>query len=101
MALAVAGCAGNHEFQRIDALRREPAWPKIRATAEIEVARKERNTDWSHSAYYTPEQHTNDVWVVIASGAYPLNAMGDSINIVIRDDGEVVSYAPRMSFHPK
>ena len=51
--------------------------------------------------YYAPEQHTNGVWVVVASGAYPHNRLGDSIDMVIRDDGEVISYAPRMSSHPK
>lgn len=98
--LAVS-CAGNREAQRVDTLKRDPNWPKIHATAEMEVARKEGNTDWSNSAYYIPKQHTNGVWVVVAAGAYPLNRMGDSITLVVRDSGEVVSYAPRWSQHPK
>jgi hypothetical protein len=97
----VTGCAGNQELQRIDALRRQPAWPAIRAAAETEVARREGNTEWSHSAYYAPQQHTNGVWAVVASGSYPLNRLGDSIDMLIRDSGEVVSYAPRMSSHPR
>ena len=101
LAVIATGCAGNRELQRIDALRRDPAWPKIRAAAEMEVARKEGNTDWSHSAYYEPEQHTNGVWVVVASGAYPLNRLGDSIDMNIREDGQVVSYSPRQPDHPK
>jgi len=101
VAVIAAGCAGNREFERIDALRRDPAWPKIRAAAEMEVARKEGNTNWSYRAYYLPEQHTNGVWVVVASGAYPLDRLGDSIDIIIRDDGQIVSYSPRQSSHPK
>jgi hypothetical protein len=72
LALAI-GCASKKEFERIDALRRDPAWPAIRAAAEIEIARREGNTQWSHSAYYAPRQHTNSVWVVVASGTYPNN----------------------------
>jgi hypothetical protein len=102
LVLLLAGCASNKEFERADALRREPEWPAIRAAAEMEVARREGNTEWSHSAYYAPEQHTNGVWVVIASGAYPLNKLGDSIDMLVRDSGEVFSYAPRSSTsHPK
>src|SRR5436190_20506164 len=96
-ALFATGCASHRAGQRIDALRREPGWPAIHATAEMEVARREGNTQWSHSAYYSPQQHTNGVWVVVASGAYPLNTLGDSIDILIRDGGEVISYSPRMS----
>ena len=99
--LFVVGCAGNRHLQHIDALRRDPSWPTIRAAAETEVARREENTRWSQSAYYAPEQHTNGVWVVVASGAYPHNRLGDRIDMVIRDDGEVISYAPRTSSHPK
>jgi len=94
------GCASNQEFERVDALRRDPAWPIIRAAAEMEIARRESNTQWSHSAYYTPSQHTNGVWVVVASGAYPANTLGDSIDLLIRDSGEILSYAPRPG-HPK
>ena len=97
----VAGCAGNRELKRIDALRSDPAWPAIRAAAEAEVAHRDGNTQWSHSAYYAPQQHTNGVWVVVASGAYPLNKLGDSIDMLVRDSGNVFSYAPRFSSHPK
>jgi hypothetical protein len=96
-----AGCAGSRQLQHTEALRQERNWPKIRAAAEIEVARKEGNTQWSHSAYYAPKEHTNSLWHVVASGAYPLNSMGDSIDILIKDDGEVISYAPRTKDHPK
>lgn len=99
--LIAAGCAGNREMQRIDALRRDPAWPTIRAAAEIEVALKEGNTEWSHSAYYSPQAHTNGVWRVLASGAYPLNRLGDHIEMLIRDNGEVFSYIPLSSSHPR
>jgi hypothetical protein len=93
------GCANTHELQRLDALRRESAWPQIRADVEMEVARRKGNTDWSHTAYYSPRQHTNGVWVVMASGPYPentwpLNWSGDNIDVLIRDSGEVISYAP-------
>jgi len=101
LSLFVVGCAGSRELQRVDALRRDPSWPLIRAAAETEIARRERNTEWSHSAYYSPQQHTNGVWAVVASGAYPLNRLGDSIDMLIRDSGEVVSYSPRMSSHPR
>jgi hypothetical protein len=96
-----AGCASNREYQRIDALRRDPDWPAVRAAAETEVARKEGNTNWSHTAYFSPQQHTNGVWRVLASGAYPLNRMGDHIEMLIRDNGEVVSYIPLYSSHPR
>ena len=98
-AIFATGCANHRAGQRIDALRREPGWRAIRATAEMEVARREGNTQWSHSAYYSPQQHTNRVWAVVASGAYPLNTFGDSIDMLIRDDRGVMSYSPRMS-HP-
>jgi hypothetical protein len=88
------GCAGNRELQRQDALKREPAWPQIRADVEMEVARRNGNTEWSHRAFYNPLQHTNGVWLVMASGSYPNNWYGDNFDILIRDSGEVVSYAP-------
>ena len=99
--LLTTGCASQKEFERVDVLRRDTAWPTIRAAAEMEIARREGNTQWSHSAYYNPQQHTNGVWAVVASGAYPGNTLGDSIDLLIRDSGEVVSYKPRMSGHPK
>jgi hypothetical protein len=99
--LFLLGCASDREYQRIDALRRDPDWPAIRAAAETEVARKEGNTNWSHDAYFSPQQHTNGVWRVLASGAYPLNRMGDHIEMLIRDNGEVVSYIPLYSSHPR
>ena len=89
-----AGCANTHELQRLDALKRDPTWPQIRADVEMEVAHRKGNTDWSHTAYYNPRQHTNGVWVVMASGAYPQNWYGDNFDILIRDSGEVISYAP-------
>lgn len=95
------GCASNREFERVEALRRDPAWPTIRAAAEMEIARREGSAQWSSSAYYAPNQHTNGVWMVIASGAYPNNRLGDSIDLLIRDSGEVISYSPRMSWHPR
>jgi len=101
VTLFVSGCATTKETQRIDALRRDPDWPRIRAVAEIEVGRREGNTLWSYDAYYTPKQHTNRVWVVVASGAYPLNRLGDSIDLLIRDSGEVLSYSPRQANHPR
>jgi len=101
LVILSAGCANNRELLRLDALKRDADWPKIRAAAEIEIARKEGNTDWSHSAYYAPTQHTNGVWAVVASGAYPFNQMGDSIDMAIRDNGEVISYSPRFSKHPR
>ena len=91
------GCANNLELQRLDALKRDADWPKIHAAAEMEIARKEGNTNWSYSAYYEPKQHTNGVWVVVASGAYPFNRMGDSIDLLIRDNGEVTSVLTTLS----
>lgn len=100
VVLFAAGCASNRESQRIDALERDPAWPLIRASAQMEVARKEGNTDWSHSAIFLPHQHTNSVWVVIAS-AHRGNWYGDSIDMLIGDDAKVISYAPRLCLHPR
>ena len=101
LSLFIVGCAGSRELQRIDVLRQDSAWPDIRAAAEKEIARREGNTRWSSSAYYAPAQHTNGVWVVVASGAYPNNRLGDSIDLLIRDTGEVISYVPRDPWHPK
>jgi hypothetical protein len=95
------GCASNRKLDRVETLRRDPTWPDIRAAAEKEIARREGSTQWSSSAYYAPQQHTNGMWAVVASGAYPNNRLGDSIDLLIRDSGEVISYAPRMSWHPK
>ena len=100
-AALLIGCAGSKEMQHAEGLRRHPDWPRIRAAAELEVAHHEGNTLWSHDAYYWPHEHTNGVWYVVASGAYPLNAYGDSIDMLIRDGGEVVSYSPRRDYHPK
>ena|ERR1043165_7173058 len=101
LLLFAAGCAGSRQLQHTEALRQDRDWPKIRAATEIEVARREGNTQWSHSAYYAPQEHTNGVWYVVASGAYSHNRMGDSIDILIKDGGEVISYSPRMSKHPR
>ena len=101
MFVLSAGCATNREFERAEALRRVPAWPAIRAAAEMEIARREGSAQWSSAAYYAPKHHTNGVWVVVASGAYPNNTLGDSIDLLIRDSGEVISYSPRMSWHSR
>jgi hypothetical protein len=101
MLLIAIGCANDEAFERVDALRCDPAWPVIRATAETEIARRKGNTQWSSAAHYTPKQRTNGVWVVVASGAYPDNTLGDHVDLLIRDDGEIVSYAPRRSRPPK
>jgi hypothetical protein len=100
MLLLAGGCA-SRRFQHIEVLRQDPTWPTILSAAELEASRREGNTQWSHSAYYTPEEHTNGVWYVIASGSYPLNRLGDSIDILIQDDSKVLSYSPRRSSHPK
>jgi hypothetical protein len=99
--MLLAGCAGSKQLQHQESLRRDRDWPKIRAAAELEVARHEGNTLWSHDAYFTPQEHTNGVWYVVAAGAYPLNGYGDSIDILLRDGGEILSYLPRRDFHPK
>ncbi|MEW6303460.1 MAG: hypothetical protein AB1705_08325 [Verrucomicrobiota bacterium] len=101
VVLLLTGCASNRELQRVDALRRDPAWPVIRAAAEMGVARHEGDTRWSSSAYYTATAHTNGVWVIVASGAYPFNRLGDHIDILIRDGGEVVSYSPSLAHQPR
>ena len=101
-ALLAAGCASNKELLRRDALKRDTTWPNIRAAAEMEIARREGTTDWSYQAYYTPVQHTNEVWIVVAEGGYPMGAYGDFIDLVVRDSGEVISAKPRKpDFHPK
>jgi hypothetical protein len=100
-AVLLAGCANTGELQRLDALRRDPDWPRIRTAAELEIARRDGNTRWSYDAYYAPQQHTNGVWYVVASGAYPLNRFGDSTDILIRDGGEILSYSRRMDSHSK
>ncbi len=93
--LIATGCTGSKYSERLAALRRDPGWPAIRTAAEKEIARREGGTNWSGSAYYAPRQHTNGVWAVVASGAYPNNRMGDSIDLLIRDGGEIIYYAPR------
>ena len=99
--LFTTGCTTNKDFKRIDTLRRDPAWPKIRAAAEIEIARREGNTDWSYCAYYEPKAHTNGAWAVTAYAPYPSNRLGDWIDILIRDNGETISYSPHLSWHAK
>ncbi len=99
--LLVAGCGTDKEFERRDALQRDPTWPTIRAVAEMEIAHREGTTAWSYQAYYHPREHTNGVWAVVAEGSYPLGAEGDYIDLVIRDGGEVVSASPRLpTCHP-
>ena len=100
-SMFAVGCAGSRAQHRIDALRNDPNWPRIRTTAETEIARRGEKADWLRSAYYSPHEHTNGVWLVVVSGQYPLNRMGDRIDILVRDGGEVVSYVPRWPSHPK
>jgi hypothetical protein len=90
-----AGCAGNRRLQRIEELKNQPDWPRIRMIAEAEVIRRQRYTD-SSSTHYEPEQHTNGVWAVVISAPYPGNRSGDSTDMLIRDGGEVISIKPRM-----
>lgn len=100
--LLAAGCASNKELARLDALKRDTNWPTIRAASEKEIARREGTTQWSYQAYYTPVQHTNGVWAVVAEGSYPMGAYGDFIDLTVRDNGEVISAKPRKpDFHPK
>ncbi|PWU18395.1 MAG: hypothetical protein C5B50_09410 [Verrucomicrobia bacterium] len=91
-AILLAGCAGRKQFHHQESLRRDANWPKIRAAAELEVARREGNTRWSHAAYFAPHEHTNEVWYVVASAAYP--TYGDRIDILAGDTGEILSYSP-------
>ena len=49
-------------------------------------------------AYYSPKQHTNSVWFIVASGRYPLNTYGDSIDIFIHDRGKCF-HIPRACLH--
>ena len=102
MLVFASGCAGNREFQRVETMRRESGWPKIRAAAEKEIARRDGDTKWSSQAYYEPKQHAEGVWTVVAFAAYPGNKYGDSIDLQIRDNGKVISYAPRLpDLHPR
>jgi len=94
--LLATGCKSDREIRRIDALWRDPNWPMIRAAAEIKVERRDGNTFWSHSARFSPLQHTNGVWVVLASAPYPGNTYGDWIKLTVRDDGTVLSYSPNL-----
>ena len=101
VALLVIGCATDKEFQRKDALQRDPTWPSIRTAAEVAIADREGTTQWSSRAYYHPQQHTNGLWVVLAEGSYPMGAYGDYIGLIVRDGGEIVSASPRKpTFHP-
>jgi hypothetical protein len=100
--LFAAGCASNRELARRDALKRDTNWPTIRAAAEKEIARREGTTQWSYQAYYSPAQHTNGVWAVVAEGSYPMGAYNDFIDLTVRDNGEVISATPRTpSLHSK
>lgn len=100
LTLAV-GCASNTKVRQEEELWRHPLWPMIRAAAEMEIARREGDTRWSSSASYFPHAHTNATWAVVASGPYPMNRLGDNIDLLVRDSGEVIFYAPHLSRHPK
>jgi hypothetical protein len=99
LSLLVA-CVSERE-RRVQTLRFDSNWPNIRAAAQNEVARRERDTQWSATAYFNAHEHTNGVWYVVAAGAYPLNTWGDNIDILVKDSGEIAGYAPRWSKHPR
>jgi hypothetical protein len=92
-ALIATGCASS--------LRNESEWPKIRATAANEVANREGDSRWARDSYINPTQHADGVWGVQVSARYPLSRPGDSIDLRIRDGGEVISYLRRFTHYPK
>ena len=87
------GCASS--------LSRESDWPRIRTTAANEVANREGDSRWARDAYFTPTRHEDGVWGVKASARDPLNKPGDSIDLRIRDGGEVISYLRRFTTYPE
>jgi len=90
-----AGCAIQSDSYRANELRTDPAWPGILAAAQKGLAKSEGNPKWVYGAYYSPLQHTNGIWVVVASGPYPLNKLSSDLELLVRDDGELVSYDSR------
>jgi len=93
LALIANGCASS--------LSRQTEWPHIRATAANEVANREGDSRWARDAYFTPTRHEDGVWGVKVSARYPLNKPGDSIDLRIRDGGEVISYLRRFTNYPE
>jgi hypothetical protein len=92
-ALIASGCASS--------LRHESDWPRIRTTAANEVANREGDSRWARDAYFTPTRHAEGVWAVKVSARYPLSRPGDSIDLHIRDGGEVISYERRFTTYPQ
>jgi hypothetical protein len=92
-ALLTNGCASN--------LRQESDWARIRATAVNEVTQREGDSRWARDAYFNPTQHADGVWGVKVSARYPLSRPGDSIDLRIRDGGEVISYVRRYTTYPQ
>jgi hypothetical protein len=93
------GCM-SQEAQRLDGIRHESDWPRIRETAKTEVAKRESDSRWRVDSYFRPTQHTNGVWTVAVVGPYPLNRSADSITLCIRDEGDVTSYQRRFAIYP-
>ncbi len=96
---SAVGCAVDAGRKLSEALSRDVHWPLIRAAAEIEIARQDGTTEWSHAAYYSPRAHTNGVWVVVVAGAYPSNRFGDSVVVLVRDDHSIAGYQPSRFRH--
>lgn len=59
--------------------------------AKAEVARREPPY-WAEGAYLEVTSYQDGVWIVTASGPYPLNTLGDFRWMEITDDGRVVGY---------
>jgi uncharacterized protein YceK len=93
VVLLANGCASS--------LRHESEWPRIRATAVNEVTQREGDSRWARDAYFNPTRHADGVWGVKVSARYPLSRPGDSIDLRIRDGGEVVSYLRRFTTYPQ
>jgi len=95
-----AGCASDREFERIGRSPSRLGWPAIRATAEMEVARKEGNTNWSHAAYFSPGSTPMACGVFWRRALIRSTAWAITSKCLIRDNGEVVSYIPSAT-HPR
>jgi L-ascorbate metabolism protein UlaG (beta-lactamase superfamily) len=73
-------------------LQREAAWPLVEAASKKEVARNEGTNFPVASAFCTPMLHTNGIWAVVVSVAYPDYRKAEHINLLVSDTGEVAAY---------
>ncbi|BCU79233.1 hypothetical protein [Luteolibacter sp. LG18] len=94
LVFAAVSCAPSPEVQATRALTGDPHWPLVLANTQRTIRHREQQDFWAANARYTPHSYDGRVWVIRASGAYPIDLPGDFIDLAVRNDGTVLDYSP-------